>query len=283
MTLAYFNGVYQPLEEIRVPILDRGFLFGDSLYEVVAIYQKNPAQADAHFTRLAAGCAAIGLVCPLTFDDFSTIITTLAQQQPNENCSVYLQITRGVDTIRQHRVTTGLSPTIFAMVQPFTPPAIEKLMLGASAVTVSDIRWKRCDIKTTSLLANILCMQQAFNTDPHATDAILLDGNCAIEGATSNLFIVKQGTVFTPPLNASILSGTTRTTILALAKQLAIPYMETPITIGQLHAADEVWLASTTREIVPIVILDGHMINDGIPGPVWKRMLNAYKQWTATC
>ena len=268
--LVYLNGDYLPLSEAKISVLDRGFLFGDGVYEVIPVYSGKPLRLEAHLKRLTNSLEGIRIAPPLTGAKCEEIIARLLDG--TEDQYVYLQITRGVSPKRDHAFPKEpVSPTIFAMCNPIAPLP----QGGVSAITVEDTRWHRCDIKAITLLANILGRQDAV--EQSAAEAILIrDGN-AVEGAASNLFIVKHETVITPPKSPEILPGITRDLVLELAAKLGIETAERPISETELRSADEIWLTSSTREILPVIRLDGVLVGNGNPGGVWHTLMRAYQ------
>ena len=268
--LVYLNGDYLPLSEAKISVLDRGFLFGDGVYEVIPVYSGKPLRLEAHLKRLTNSLEGIRIAPPLTGAKCEEIIARLLDG--TEDQYVYLQITRGVSPKRDHAFPKEpVSPTIFAMCNPIAPLP----QGGVSAITVEDTRWHRCDIKAITLLANILGRQDAV--EQSAAEAILIrDGN-AVEGAASNLFIVKHETVITPPKSPEILPGITRDIVLELAAKIGVETAERPISEMELRSADEIWLTSSTREILPVIRLDGVLVGNGNPGGVWHTLMRAYQ------
>lgn len=268
--LVYLNGNYLPLSEANISVLDRGFLFGDGIYEVIPIYSGKPLRLEAHLERLTNSLEGIRIKPPLTVAQWEEIIGRLLDG--SEDQYIYLQITRGVSPKRDHAFPKDpVSPTIFAMCNRIAPLP----QGGVSAITVEDTRWHRCDIKAITLLANILGRQDAV--EQSAAEAILIrDGN-AVEGAASNLFIVKHGTIITPPKSPEILPGITRDLVLELATKLGIQTVERAISAEELSHAEEIWLTSSTREILPVIRLDGVLVGNGNPGGLWHTLMRAYQ------
>jgi D-alanine transaminase len=269
--IVYLNGEYLPLDQAKVSVLDRGFLFGDGVYEVIPVYGGHPLRMEEHMTRLENSLAGIRMQPPLARDDWKAIVDKLIVG--TEDQSVYLQVTRGAAPKRDHAFPkTPVLPTVFAMCNPIAPiPAS-----GAGAITVDDIRWKWCHIKAITLLGNILLRQIAVDAD--CAEAILIKDGCAIEGAASNLFVVLNGAIITPPKTNEILPGITRDIVVEIAHENAIALEERAIRAEELHQAEEVWVTSATREILPIVQLDGKPVASGKPGAVWARMNALYQQ-----
>ncbi|AJD49148.1 d-alanine aminotransferase [Isoalcanivorax pacificus W11-5] len=277
MSIAYLNGEFLPLAEARISPMDRGFLFADGIYEVIPVYGGTPFRLDEHLTRLERSLAEIQLAAPLARADWPALIDTLIRKNGGGNLSLYLQITRGTAAVRDHAFPPpGTPPTVFAMASPMSAPAADSpdTTAGVAAITVPDIRWLRCDIKSVSLLPNILMRQRAVSAG--ATEAIMLRDGLASEGAASNLFIVHDGTVITPPKDHLILGGITRDLVLELCAAHNVPYREAPVTEANLRGADEIWLTSSTREMVPVVNLDGQAVSNARPGPVWRRVARLY-------
>lgn len=268
--LAFLNGAYLPRDQACLPITDRGLLFGDSVYEVVPAYGGRPFRVPQHLRRLDRSLAAIRMRNPLSHADWRAVFERLVQQLPGQDQSIYLQVTRGAYPVRNHAIPDAVSPTVFAFTTPNPERDSEAARRGIAAITLEDIRWHRCDIKATTLLANVLARAEA--SDAAADEAILIRDGAAIEGTASNLFIVSDGLLITPPNNAEMLSGITRDLVLELAREAGMPYAEAAIGAADLENADEIWLTSSTREIAAVVALNGRPVGDRIPGPVWHRM-----------
>lgn len=268
--IVYLNGEYLPLREAKISVLDRGFLFGDGVYEVIPVYGGKPFRLAEHLQRLDNSLAGIRMDPPLAPEQWEAIFRRLIQGE--EDQSIYLQITRGVGPKRDHAFPKGVAPTVFAMRVPIAPiPAT-----GVKAITVPDIRWQWCHIKAITLLANVLQRQQAV--DEGCAEAILVRDGYAIEGAASNLFAVVDGVLLTPPKGNEILPGITRDLVVEIALANAIPLQERKIALEELERAEEVWVTSSTREVLPIVELDGRRVGTGEPGTVWARMDALYQQ-----
>lgn len=277
MTIAYLNGKFMPLDEARISPLDRGFLFADGVYEVIPAYGSKLFRLDEHLARLDASLAAIQLPNPLTRADWTTLLNSLIEQNGGGNIYIYLQITRGAAAKRDHAFPVPpVAPTIFAMTGLIATPAADMpdTTPGVAAITLDDIRWSRCDIKSVALLANVLMRQQAVSEG--ASEAILIRDGFATEGSASNFFIVRQGVIVTPPKSHLILPGITRDLLVELARKHGMAVEEREITETELKSADEVWLSSSTREVVPVTRLNGHLLGDGRPGPVWRQMARHY-------
>ncbi|WP_018994081.1 D-amino acid aminotransferase [Thioalkalivibrio sp. ALgr1] len=278
MSVAYFNGDFMPLESVRISPLDRGFLFGDSVYEVIPSYAGQLFLLTEHLERLQRSLDAIRLESPLSFDQWRGMLEELVRRNEGDvpiDLGLYLQVTRGVAP-RDHAFPAGGPPTVFAMANPIVPLADTIRQAGVAAVTGPDTRWSRCDIKATTLLANVLARQEAREQD--AVEAILLRDGQVTEGAASNVFALVDGTLVTPPLASSLLPGVTRALVLRLAAQCGLDVVERDLSESQLRAADEIWLTSSTKELLPVCRLDGHPVGAGVPGPAWQAVHAAYQQ-----
>ena len=286
MSVALFNGEFLPLESVRISPLDRGFLFGDSVYEVIPSYGGRFFLLDAHLDRLARSLEAIRLPDPLDRAQWEEQLTALLHHNgagagaaegadgPPPDLGVYLQVTRGVAP-RDHAFPENPRPTVLGMVSPIRPLAPTVREEGLNAVTRTDDRWGRCDIKATTLLANVLARQEA--AEAGAAEALLLRDGRLTEGAASNAFVVRDVTVITPPLDPGLLPGVTRGFVLELARRAGLPVAQRAVTDAELRAADEVWLSSSTRELLPVTRIDGQPVGSGRPGPVWARLHADYQ------
>lgn len=276
----YLNGQFLPLSEAHIPVMDRGFLFGDSVYEVIPAYGGRLFRLNQHLHRLDNSLHAIRIQNPLSTAQWTEILEALVKQQPGVDQSIYLQISRGSMPLRDHAIPeAAIEPTVFAMSNPIPAPDPKVQERGISAITLEDIRWHRCDIKATTLLANVLLRQQA--KDHGAMEAILVRDGYATEGAASNLFIVDDDQIITPPKSEDLLPGITRDLVLELAAEAELPYAEAHITFEQLETADEIWLTSSTREIMPVTHVNEMPVNDGKPGPVWHKMRELFLAYKA--
>ena len=276
MATIYLNGKYLPADEAWISPLDRGFIFGDGIYEVIPVYNGHLFRIDEHLDRLDNSLASVAIKTPLSHHDWQDVLGELVNLNGGGNQSVYLQITRGVAP-RDHAFPGDISPTIFAMSTPLKPLAAEIHEHGVSAVSMEDIRWKYCHIKTIALLPNILLRQQAL--DAGAVEAILLRDDEVTEGAASNLFIVRDGVIITPPKGPLLLPGITRDLVLELARQAGVPCRESSIHPDELKSADEIWLTSSTKEILPVTHLDGQVVGNGRPGVLWQRLISLYQDY----
>lgn len=279
MKTVYLNEQFLEQDKAVISVMDRGFLFGDGVYEVIPVYNGKLFRFEQHFNRLKNSLSAIKLNIDLDINHWQKILTKLISLNSNDgiNQSIYLQITRGTTSERNHAFPVHPKPTFFAITMPLKPVPIEDLNKGKKAITLSDTRWQFCFIKSTSLLANLLLYQQAL--DVGAAEAILIRNEEVSEGATSNVFIVKDHVIKTPPLSDYILGGVTRDLVLELAHQNGLPCSEEIITREELNNADEIWITSSTREIFPIVYLDEKPVQDAKPGFVWQTMIRLYREF----
>lgn len=274
-SLAYLNGRYLPRDEASVPLTDRGLLFGDSVYEVIPAYGGIPFRVEHHLRRLDRSLAAIRLANPLDHAAWQEVLSRLTEQQPGQDQSIYLQVTRGDYPVRNLRIPDQVTPSAFAFTTAIPPRRSETIEQGIRVITLEDIRWHRCDIKATSLLANVLARARA--TDEDADEAILIRDGRAMEGTASNLFIVSNGLLITPPDGDELLPGITRDLVLELARAAGLPFAQATIGTEELLQADEVWITSSTREVAPVVAINGHPVGAGTPGPLWRQMDALYQ------
>jgi len=271
----YLNGQYLPLADAKVSVMDRGFLFGDGIYEVIPSYSGSLFHFQDHMERLENSLSSIRLANPHDRAQWLEILTPLLDTGLDQY--IYLQITRGIDSKRDHTFPENVTPTVFAMCSNIVPLA--NLDSGVKAISVDDSRWELCNVKATTLLANILLRQQAV--EKGCAEAILVKDGYVTEGAASNIFAVIDGILITPPQGSEILPGITRNVILEIARENNIPYSEDIVSLDALKTASEIWLTSSTREIVPVVQLDNETIANGKPGPIWRimnQLFQAYKQ-----
>lgn len=273
--IVYLNGQYLPLSDAKISVMDRGFLFGDGVYEVIPAYAGQLFRLENHLERLDNSLRSIRLSNPHSHEQWRDILTPLLQAGLDQ--SVYLQVTRGVAPKRDHAFPQTVLPTVFAMVSGINPYADHEH--GVNAVSMEDSRWKLCDTKAITLLANVLLRQSAV--DQGCAEALLFKDGYLTEGAASNAFAVINGILITPPKTPAILPGITRDVILEIARHNNIPCSEQAINKTDLINASEIWVTSSTREIIPIVELDGKQIGDGKPGPLWQtfyKLFQDYKQ-----
>ena len=267
------------LEEARVPVLDRGFIFGDGIYEVIPAYSRMPFRLKEHLKRLQASLDSIRLKNPHSDSQWTELCAQLVAQNQGEDQYIYLHITRG-PAKRDHAFPKQVQPTVFMMSTPLqtTPP--ELLKTGVTAITAQDNRWLRCDIKAISLLPNVLLRQMAV--DCGAVETVLLRDGILTEGAASNIFVVKNGVVLAPPKNRLILPGITYDVVLELAAAHSIPHQVRTVSESEVRAAQELWMTSSAKEVLAITTLDNQPVGDGKPGKLFWRMHELYQNYKAT-
>lgn len=273
MSLVYLNGEFLPLSEAHVSPLDRGFLFGDGIYEVIPFYNGRGMGLDEHLVRLQHSLDAVEIKNPLNHAEWKAIFTRLLSEQNAPAVAIYLQITRGVADKRTHFFPDpAVPPTVFAYATVFNADEYNN---GLAAITLEDIRWRDCYIKSLNLLPN--CMAREVAQRHGAQEALLYRDNLVTEGSSSNVFIVKNNCVVTPPISVNMLSGITRTLILRILTEQKIPYVETALSLDTLRDADEIWISSSIREVAPVVTLDDEMVGDGKPGLITQQVMQQYK------
>ena len=272
----YLNGAYMPIEEARVPVLDRGFLFGDGVYEVIPVYARNAFRMHDHLQRLQHSLDGIRLPNPHSVAEWEAILAVLIAQLPLDDHYLYLHITRGVAKRDHPFPNPPVPPTVFVMSSPLMHPSAEAISRGVACITVQDNRWLRCDIKAISLLPNVLMRQAAV--DAGCGEAILIrDDSFMTEGSASNIFVVKDGVLLAPPKDHLMLPGITYDVILELAAAHGIKTGIRKIMKEELFSADELLLTSSTREVMPITSLDGKTIGNGRPGAMFAQLHPLYQ------
>ncbi len=279
VSIAYLNGEFLPRDEACIPVMDRGFLFGDGVYEVIPVYGDRLFRLAHHLQRLSSSLEAIRIGNPMGEAEWQHLLEQVVERNGSGDCSVYLQVTRGVAPKRDHAFPADVTPTVFMMSAPMGTGRDIDSEPGIHAVTLDDIRWDYCNVKAITLLPNVLLRQQAV--DAEAAEAILIKDGFATEGAASNLFIVRKDLLITPPKSPSLLPGITRDLILELAASHGIPFREADISPEELAGADEIWLTSSTREISPVIRLDDRRVGNGTPGPEWRHMARVYQEYKA--
>ena len=274
----YLNGSFLPLAQATIPVLDRGFMFGDGVYEVIPVYNGQAFRLDEHIQRLEASLAAVRIRNPLTAAAWRDMLQQLiAENAALQDQSLYLQITRGVAPRDQAFPPASVAPTVFAMSMALQTPAAALVQSGVAAITALDIRWDRCNIKAISLLANVLLRQQAV--DEAVAETIMLREGMLTEGSSTNVFVVAQGQLLAPPKSQHMLTGVTYDVILELAAAHGIASVVAPVSEAQLRSADEIWITSSTKEILAIITLDGRSVGQGQPGPLFQRMYALYQDF----
>ncbi|WP_296893204.1 D-amino acid aminotransferase [Thiobacillus sp.] len=275
----YLNGQFLPLAEAKVSVLDRGFVFGDGVYELVPVYSGKPFRLDAHLHRLQFSLGGIRLANPHSVAEWRERILQLIARQDFADQSVYIQVTRGTPVegqpLRDHAFPHDVPPTVFMFAQPLVTATPAQKAAGVCAVSALDNRWLRCNIKAISLLANLLLRQQAV--DAGCAETVMLRDGFLTEGAASNIFVVKDGVVRAPPPSSLMLTGITYDVVLELAAAHDIPHEVRAIAEAEVRGADELWMTSSTKEIMAIVALDGVPVGAGVPGPLAMRMDALYQ------
>ena len=253
--LAYLNGNYLPLDEARISPMDRGFLFGDGAYEVIPVYSRRPFRLQQHLERLERTLAALQLANPLSKEQWAEVVQRLVDDHGSEDQGVYLQVTRGAAPVRDQAFPRpAVAPTVFAYADRLPTPSAELLATGGTALTAEDFRWLRCDLKTVSLVANVLLRQ--LSAAAGCTETILLRDGLVMEGSASNVLVVQDGVILAPPKSNLILPGVTYDVVLELAAANGIPTQVRPVAEAELRSADEVWVTSSTQEVQPITRID---------------------------
>jgi D-alanine transaminase len=271
MNTVFLNGVYQPKEEATISPMDRGFLFGDSVYELVPSYDGRMVGFAPHIRRMNAGIAATGIKLRWGEDDWRRVCEELASRNGGGNLGIYLQVSRGTDTTRFHAFPDGVEPTVFGFALAIDKPQVadKKLANIGRLATAQDYRWSRCDIKSTSMLGNVMLFQHGYGNG--MSETLLFNANDELtEASAANAYIVSNGKVITPPLSQHILAGVTRHILLSILREDgSIAVEERAVTREEVLQADEVWITSSTKEITPVVEIDGKAVGDGEVGDVW--------------
>jgi D-alanine transaminase len=272
--IVYLNGALLPLGEAKIPVLDRGFIFGDGVYEVVPVYARKPFRMPHHLARLQRSMDGIGLANPHSNEQWGRLVAELVARQPFADQSVYLQVTRGVAK-RDHAFPQGVTPTVFMMANPLAVPTREQVDNGVAVVTAEDNRWKRCDLKTTSLLGNVLMRQHA--AEAGAVETVMFRDGYLTEASASNVLVVIGGTIVAPPMDNLILPGITYDATFEFAREAGMPVAMRPVSRQEALGADEMWLTSSTKEVIAVTTVDGKPFRGGRPGPVFRRMWEVFQ------
>jgi len=278
--MVYLNGEFVPIEQARISVLDRGFIFGDGVYEVIPVYSRRAFRLPEHLARLGASLSAVRIDNPYADARWTELIERIIAAGPWEDQSVYLQVTRGVAP-RIHLFPKGVTPTVFIMNDALVTPSKALIEAGAAAVMLEDFRWQRCDIKSVSLLGN--CMLRTMADDQGAVEAILLRDGFLTEAAASNVFIVRGGKVLTPPKSRLILPGITYDVVLEILRESGVAHEVRPVSEAEVRSADEIWCTSSSKEVLAITALDGKPVgrgpSTGKPGPVFGQVYALYQQF----
>lgn len=279
--IAYLNGDYLPIEEARISPLDRGFLFGDGIYEALPFYGGRPVALGLHLQRMANGMAEIGIENPLSNKEWHTVAEELVKRNGNDgNLGLYIQVTRGNEGRRFHGFPENTRPTVFCMTVPIPahPESPDRNSIqGLKVASTEDLRWRRCHIKSTSLLGNVLSFQYGYAQGCDETIQYNALGELT-EGSMNNVFIVKNGVVATPPLDNQLLPGISRHIIIeSLRADGRIPVEERVVKMEEVRSADELWISNSANHIAPVVELDGQPVGDGKVGQVWELAKRIYE------
>jgi len=275
-SIVFLNGKFLPIDEARVPVLDRGFIFGDGVYELVPVYSRVPFRMDEHLARLERSLAEVRIRNPYSRAEWRDIILQLVARQPFDDQGIYFQVTRGVAK-RDHAFPKDAVPTVFVMSNPLVSPPKDLVERGGAAVTAVDNRWNRCDIKSISLIGNCLLRQVSAEVD--AVETILFRDGRLTEASASNVFVVRGGVILSPPKSNLILPGITYDVIAEIARSAGLPIEFRDIGEAEVRAADEIWVTSSSKEVLAVVTLDGKPVGDGKPGPVFHRMYQLYQDF----
>lgn len=272
MNTIYLNGEFLPLAQACISVQDRGFIFGDGVYEVIPVYEGQLFRLSQHLQRLERSLDKIRLANPLTQSQWETTLHELIDRNGGGNQTIYLQVTRG-EAERTHHFPATVKPTVFIRCNPFAIPTSD----GVKVITAEDTRWSHCDIKSIALLNNVLLRQQAI--EAQAVETILIRQGQVTEGAATNVFVVLEGIAITPPKNQFILAGITRELILELMQEVELPCREAVITESQLRQAEEIWISSSTRELSPVVTLDDQTVGNGQPGQLYTKVYSLFQTY----
>jgi D-alanine transaminase len=274
--IVYLNGKFMPIEEAYIPVLDRGFIFGDGVYEVIPVYSKHPFRLAEHLKRLQYSLDKIRIPNPHSEAEWTQLVNEMVQRNSGDDQSVYLQITRGVAK-RDHAFPKGVTPTVFLMSNPLVTPAPALVESGVACITAQDYRWLNCDIKSVSLLGN--CLLRQLSADVGATETILFRDGKLTEASSSNVFVVKNGVLLTPPKDNFVLPGITYDVVLEIARAREFEVEVRAVSEAEVRSADEIWVTSSTKEVLAVTTLDGKPVGDGRPGALFRRMHALYQQF----
>jgi D-alanine transaminase len=273
--IVYLNGQLLPIEEAKVPVLDRGFIYGDGVYELIPVYKRRPFRLPQHLARLQHSLDGIRLANPHTESEWTEIVSELVARQPFDDQGVYFQVTRGVAK-RDHTFPAGVTPTVFMMSNPLVTPTPDQVERGVAVVTADDNRWQRCDLKTISLVGNVLMRQLA--ADAGAVETVMFrDGNLT-EASASNVLVVIRGVIVAPPKNNLILPGITYGAAYEFAREAGMPFEIRAVSRAEVQVADEMWLTSSTKEVVAVTTMDGRPFATGVPGPMFHKMYALFQE-----
>jgi D-alanine transaminase len=267
--IVYLNGQFLPLEDAKISVLDRGFIYGDGVYELVPVYDRRPFRLPHHLRRLQRSLDGIRLANPHSDAQWEALIGELIAKQPFDNQGVYLQVTRGVAK-RDHTFPQNVTQTVYMMSNPLATPSAEQIANGVAVVTAEDNRWRRCDLKTVSLVGNVLMRQLA--ADAGAIETVMFRDGFLTEASASNVLIVNGGKIVAPPKDNSILPGITYDATLEFARDEGLAFEVRPVPKAEALSADEMWLSSSTKEVIAVTTVDGQPFGSGAPGPAFRKM-----------
>jgi D-alanine transaminase len=274
--IVFLNGNLVPIDEAKIPVLDRGFIFGDGVYELIPVYSRVAFRLDEHLARLERSLAETRIRNPYSRAQWRDTVYRLVDAQPFDDQGVYFQVTRGVAK-RDHAFPKDAEPTVFMMSNPLVTPPKELVQKGAMAVTAQDNRWLRCDVKSISLIGN--CLLRQLSAEAGAVETILFRDGKLTEASASNVFVVKRGVILSPAKSNLILPGITYDVIVELARANGLPLELREVSEAEVRGADEIWVSSSSKEVLPIVALDGARVGEGRPGAVFSHMYRLYQEF----
>ncbi len=277
LPVCYLNGKRLPLEEARISPLDRGFLYSDGVYEVMPVYGGRPFRFEAHRERMTRSLGDVLMRDPHTPEEWREILGSLIAANGGGDQYIYWQVTRGAENGRNHAPLPDIPRTVFAFCAPLPAAPANLAEKGVACITAIDTRWARCDIKSVSLLANVLLRQLAVDAD--AAETILLRDGEMMEASASAVHVILRGEIRTPPRSRKILPGTTRSVMEEMAARAGIPFRSVSVSEAELRAADEIWISAATREVQPVTTLDGRPVGSGKPGPLWQRVYDEFQRY----
>lgn len=274
--IVHLNGKFLPIEEAYVPVLDRGFIFGDGVYEVIPVYSKQPFRMAEHLRRLQYSLDKVGIRNPHSETEWAQLLAEIVSRNKGDDQSVYLQVTRGVAK-RDHAFPKDIQPTVFMMSNPLVTPSAAAVDAGVACITAEDYRWLNCDIKSVSLLGN--CMLRQRSAEVGATETILFRDGKLTEASSSNVFVVKNGVLLCPPKDHLILPGITYDVVVEIARSREFQLEVRAVSEAEVRSADEIWVTSSTKEVLAVTTLDGKPVGDGRPGILFRRMHALYQEF----
>jgi len=273
--VVYLNGEFLPLDQAKISVLDRGFIYGDGVYEVVPVYGRKPFRLPHHLARLGNSMRGIGLTNPYSDEEWTRIIQRIVAEQPFEDQAVYWQVTRGVAK-RDHTFPKGVAPTVFMMSNPLATPSAEQVERGVAVITAEDNRWQRCDLKTISLVGNVLMRELA--AEAGAVETVMFRNGYLTEASSSNVLVVLDGVIVAPPKDNLILPGITYDATLEFARDAGLRFEIRPVRREEAMAAQEMWLSSSTKEVLAVTAVDGRPFASGTPGPLFREVHAVYQK-----